>query len=140
MKTLLLTLLLAVSVNAQEFFDIGTDEIACDTTGRLSGFTVTTGALWDTGVDSLCWSDWQTILPDPVDHYNGQWYVEDIIDKCDTIWTKVWVPFTEVEGVQFYKRMGRIDSTWCYPDTVWAAKELYYFTPDEAEKLRKLID
>lgn len=68
-----------------------------------------------------------------------KWYVVEVGEVCDSLFSERWIKAGEFEGQDYFKRGTIIDSVVCGPDTAWAEKVLFYFTPDEVAKLREVF-
>lgn len=142
--TILLALLMTVSVSAEQFYT--TDDTLDLFTGMLDstyygGIQVTGSGsghgLYTRGTTLDIWSDDRISKK----HDTLKEYVTEINEVCDTLWVKHWVPLEElIDGEQYYRQLPKIDSVACRPDSVWADKKLMYFTPEELDRIKKLID
>ena len=137
-KTLIATTLtawlIATVSYGQDF--LATAEDTLNINAATSGWTITTDAIgWDAIDDSVWYDDAYGI----VKHDTTREYVSAIEDKCDSAYTKKWVPYEKIKGVQYFKRMAVIDSVHCYVDSTWAKKQPIYLTPDEMDELRRLL-
>lgn len=74
-------------------------------------------------------------------HDTAKEYIKDIKYVCDTLWAKEWKEIGKsVSGKTVFEAVTIMDSIVCRDDTIWAEKQFIRFTPDEIEKLRKLLD
>lgn len=142
--TILLALLMAVTVSAEQFYT-ATDTLSLSSSlldstshgiyasGSASGY-----GMYTTGTGLAIWGTDRTT---PKKHDTLKEYVTEINEVCDTLWTQHWVPLEElIDGEQYFRQLPKIDSVACRPDSVWANKKLMYFTPEELDRIKKLID
>lgn len=141
--TILLALLMAVSVSAEQFY---TADDTCKIAHATSIDTSTWGiadSIWynEPNISGSGLSIWYEDLPTPKKHDTLKEYVTEINEVCDTLWTQHWVPLEElIDGEQYFRQLPKIDPVVCRPDSVWANKTLMYFTPNKLDILKKFLD
>jgi hypothetical protein len=75
----------------------------------------------------------------PKKHDTLKEYVVSIKEKCDSLMVERWKFAVNVRGVDYFEKAWTIDSVKCYPDTTWANKVAVYLTPDELDKLLRMV-
>lgn len=128
-KRYLLFLLIAVPVLAQ---DLRVDTLRWDDALVTTAGVITTNAIgWsDLIVDSIYWNGVPSKKKDTT-----RWYIELIGERCDTAYTKIWLPTKTPDVYEpFYERGIK-----CRVDTTWAEKVSVRLRPSELEKLMEII-
>lgn len=100
----------------------------------LGYFSVDTISTWGIGIIDSAYAGHCNSKRD-----TARWYVEDINEVCDSLFSERWIKAGEFEGQDYFKRGTIIDSVVCRPDTVWLKKETFYFTPNEIERLKTVL-